>query len=750
MKSFRALALAAGFALVVVSAARLLHPSGLRAQYFLGSEFAGSPVRSALDSTFSALQLSRRWDFRPPDAFSAQWSGYLFAGRSALYTFTIVADDESRLYVDQQPVIQEQGQGPGTRAGQLRLERGPHAILLQYVQLGGPYHLAWNWATDGSPATPVPGWALSTRPSSVAGVLFARGLVWLWWASAIACCVLGFVLVWKRVRERTRIPGAIELGSEPHSWRHAVACLALFVGLAMLQTWPLITNPAHLSRNDNADTVLNEWTMSWVVHQAARDPLHLFDANIFYPERHTLAYSESLIVQSAIGAPLAWLGASPVLVYNFVLLAGFALTGWATSLVVTRWTGDWLAGITSGILVAFNAHTLTRLPHIQAQHVEFLPLALLSLDSVLRRPRWRPALWLALWFTLQSLTSIHLLVFTAVAVVIAVAARPEDWLSDRFWPIAPKLAAAAALSGVALLPFLLPYWQLHREGLVRSIDEVAFFSATASDYVTTPSRLYNSLGASLRGGNALFPGVTALVLTSIALVAGAGYRDRRARMCLAFGLGGIVLSFGPFVPGYPQLYSILPLLQAIRAAARFGYLALFAVAVLSGYGLATVRRRLSARRSPQVIVTAAVLLLAVVEPFAAPLRYEPFTAIPTIYERPKAAANAVVVDLPFPAPDATYRSAPYVLGSTLHFKPLLNGYSGFTPPSYFAHYEQFRAFPDTASIKALQAAGVTHVFVHFDRLGAEGVRALGGVSELQQIETDGSIALYQFGTHFNR
>src|SRR4030095_1120844 len=110
-------------------------------------------------------------------------------------------------------------------------------------------------------------------------------------------------------------------------------------------------------------------------------PIPLCEANIFYPERHTLAFSEHLFVQSMIGAPVRWAGGSPVLVYNIVFLAGLALSGWAMSLVVQRWTGSWIAGVMSGCLIAFNALTLTRFPHIQLQHVEFLPLALLALDE---------------------------------------------------------------------------------------------------------------------------------------------------------------------------------------------------------------------------------------------------------------------------------------------------------------------------------------------------------------------------------
>ena len=74
-----------------------------------------------------------------------------------------------------------------------------------------------------------------------------------------------------------------------------LASLAFFVGLAIIHTWPLAWAPATLSRNDTADTVLHEWIMAWVAHQTVTNPLHLFDANIFFPERGTLAYSDHQI-----------------------------------------------------------------------------------------------------------------------------------------------------------------------------------------------------------------------------------------------------------------------------------------------------------------------------------------------------------------------------------------------------------------------------------------------------------------------
>jgi hypothetical protein len=738
---FVALGLLAGTSIL-----ELAQPSGLRGQFFLGSQFAGAPVRSSLDSRFSAYDLSRRWGFRPPDAFSVQWSGYLFVDRGGVYTFTVVADDGSRLVVDRRPVIDERGQGPGTRSGQVTLDRGIHEIVLQYVQLGGAYHLEVLWAQDGVSQTSLPAWVLSPRPRPPTLALALRWSTPAWWALVIVVAALGvrllipFVVAWPRRREASGEPEAAA-----RAWvRSGLACFALFVGFAAVQTWPLATDPAHLSRNDNADTVLNEWILSWIAYQLPRDPARLFDANIFHPEAHTLAYSEPLIVQGVLAAPLIWLGASPVLAYNLVLIAGLALTGWAMALVVARWTGDWVAAVGSGILVAFNSHTLTRLPHLQAQHAEFIPLALLALDALLRRPRWSAAIWLAVWFSLQALTSIYLLAFTTLALAVSVIARPEDWLGERFARVAPKLVTAGIFALVVLLPMLVPYWRMQQAGFGRSLDEVAWFSASLKDYWSTPSRLHGALGTSGGGSTSLFPGIAGLLLAGVTIMPGGrACADRRIRMTLAFGLAAVALSFGPIVPGYPQLYALLPPLQAIRGAARFGHLALIALAIVAGFGLASIRRRLGGRPRTRFALSWLAIALVFFEPFVAPITFQPFRGIRSIYRLVASEERAVVAELPFPPPEAIFRNAPYMLGATLNFKPLLNGYSGFVPPSYVDHYLRLASFPSSESVVELRRLGVTHVFVHLDQIGPGALTALSTLPGLSRMQVDEPVALYR-------
>ncbi|HXI30493.1 MAG TPA: hypothetical protein VNG89_18775, partial [Vicinamibacterales bacterium] len=108
--------------------------------------------------------------------------------------------------------------------------------------------------------------------------------------------------------------------------RFLVAMLLLFTALTAVMTYPQIFRMAD-GVHDDGDPLLVTWVLAWVAHQLPRAPAHLFDANIFYPERNTLAYSENLIVPGLAAAPLQWLGVGPILIYNLVFLSGFALSG---------------------------------------------------------------------------------------------------------------------------------------------------------------------------------------------------------------------------------------------------------------------------------------------------------------------------------------------------------------------------------------------------------------------------------------
>jgi hypothetical protein len=736
-RAFTLLTLLAGVWMALVAIRWALNVNhGLRAEYVESALLGAPPAFTVVDGGVSLAQMTHRWDGDFPDVFRVRWFGYLSVGDRTTCSFALTSDDGSRMTIDGQLLIDNSGRhGPLTRAAQIELTPRAHPILIEYEQLGGGLALTWTWACDGAEPSPVPPWLLTPeRPTG--------------WkiAAAHVLDVLSTILF--AVVVATATFAGLTAGARP-AWQwlraHPAAfALCFFVILTLVETWPLVTDVAHLSRTDNADAVLLDWVLAWFAHQAPRAPLHLFDTNAFYPDRNTLAFSEAMIVQSAMAAPIIWAGGSPVLAFNLVMLAGFALSGWAMYVVIARWTDNQIAGLTAGVIYAFNAHSFTRLPHLQAQHTEFLPLALYALDRVLRVPTVRHALKLGLWFALEALTSIYLLVLTAVALTVAFLVRPEAWRGPQVRRIALMVAFAALVSAVVLSPYIAPYWRLYNtRGLERSLGEALMFSAVWRDYVSTPARYhYQWWSFEWFSGSAFFPGVLGLVLTGVAVARRTAFSDPRARMCLAAGIAGVVLSFGPKMPGYAALYAMLPLLHSVRVVSRFGFLGILAVAALSGFGVAELRRGFSDRRWK--VFGAALVALAALELYPGPLELTRFEGIPRIYATIRDSKDVVAVELPFYGGSASFRQANYMLNSTRHWQPILNGYSGVhTLPYQQRLVERLADFPGSVAMSTLREAGVTHVFVHVDELPPDAARDLEKTADLQLVARQRDILLFR-------
>jgi hypothetical protein len=347
-----------------------------------------------------------------------------------------------------------------------------------------------------------------------------------------------------------------------------------------------------------------------------------------------------------------------------------------------------------------------------------------------------------MWAVLQATTSVYLLALTFFAIVAAVLARPREWTGSRLVPVVRALAVAAVLAALALVPFLLPYYHANHDlGLTRSLSDAGMYSATWMDYLSTSSRLMFPLWSyRFFFGTALFPGVVGLALTAVAIVRGDVVRDPRARMCLAIGVVGVALSFGPKMPGYAALYAVIPVLRAIRATARFGFLLTLSIGALAGFGVVALRRMTPTRAWPALTIV--ILAAATAESLVAPLGLTRFDGIPPIYSHVPRDPSTHVVEIPFFGPSSSQFHASYMLNSTAHWRPIVNGYSGFQPPSFYEHAQVLQQFPDAASLTLLHDLHITHVFVHTTQIPAATLASINQEPQLKMVEVFGSIALY--------
>src|SRR2546430_555527 len=112
-----------------------------------------------------------------------------------------------------------------------------------------------------------------------------------------------------------------------------------FVALTMVMTYPqgFVLQSAF---DGQSDSLFSTWRIAWIAHQLRVDPRHLFDANIFYPQRFTLAYSDAALLIGVLAAPLVWAGVHPIVVYNLAVLGSFAACGVTMYLLVRALTGS--------------------------------------------------------------------------------------------------------------------------------------------------------------------------------------------------------------------------------------------------------------------------------------------------------------------------------------------------------------------------------------------------------------------------
>src|SRR5438874_8265663 len=72
---------------------------------------------------------------------------------------------------------------------------------------------------------------------------------------------------------------------------HELFIVIAFCAFTAAVSWPYVKYLRDVVA-DPGDPYLVSWILWWDYHQTFTDPLNLFQANLFYPFRYTLAFSE--------------------------------------------------------------------------------------------------------------------------------------------------------------------------------------------------------------------------------------------------------------------------------------------------------------------------------------------------------------------------------------------------------------------------------------------------------------------------
>jgi hypothetical protein len=504
----------------------------------------------------------------------------------------------------------------------------------------------------------------------------------------------------------------------------ATAVVLAGVALTSVLTYPLAFQIDRVGRINTDDGRWSIWVVSWVAHALGSDPAGVYQANIFYPQRNALAFSEANLVEGAIGAPVWALTENPYTTHNVVALASFVIAFAGAYYLVRHLTGSRGGAIVAAVLYAFSPFTFARTAHVQLLFTGGIPFCLLAFHRLADRPTVPRAVALGLLLWLQALACAYYGIFAGLMVglgTLVLAVTRRRWRDRDYWL---AIALAAFVSIALTVPFFLPYLSVQQDtGFARTLDDARMYSADVGAWLASSAWAHRWWLPWIEPFNeVLFPGVLALVLGVAGFMIAS--RDAASReLALFYGSTAVLalwLSFGPDAGLYTAFYRTIPVFSFLRAPGRIGIVVVLCLAVFAALA---IRQWLSGRVRPAAWATAVALLAA------AELMHAPLTALRQVEPFP-AAYRTLAIQPPGPVAEFPYfyergdfpRHAYYMLNSTTHWMPLINGYSDHIPQEFRNQVRPLSSFPTRESFQILGKAGARYVLFHlnmYDRRSRE-------------------------------
>ncbi|HEX9901837.1 MAG TPA: discoidin domain-containing protein [Acidobacteriota bacterium] len=579
-----------------------------------------------------------------------------------------------------------------------------------------------------------------------------------------------------------------------------LAVLVCFSAATFIHLLPLSLHPTD-SVWEPIDSILNTWIISWVHQNMLKNPLSIFEANVFFPNPGSLSYSEHLFPLAALSWPVYIVFKNPILSYNFLLFLFFTLNGYTMFLLIKRLTGNTWAGIAGGFMFAFNSYQMQHITHLQLQSSWLIPLVFLYVHEYFERKRLKDALLFAFLIFLLALSSIYYGLFLVSILILILPLFLLAYYKKITVSFLLKLFIPLSVFGLLLLIFSRPYFFLFNKfefqrGMTQGTDVTNYFAAFSENRVL--GRLLSPLG---QPEFFLFPGVLAvlfaglwifkkravfrfpplflktalwliiglslLIMGAILLTKGFELRwgalhisghnlakpsflflsmlallvfvsfvftilknkplleDNHNLFIYLLGLfWAFFLSFGGYFSflghsasdlplPFRWFYNVLPGFKGIRMPSRYAVFVIFSLVVLAGYGLKFILSKIR-KRALGIAFSLTVIALLNVEYLTLPQQRQAFPTtqdIPPTYEwLRQQPGDFSIMEVPLRSNIGWDAMCMYF--SLFHHKKIVNGYSGFIPPSTIYIRQVCQVFPSVASVDILRALGVKYVIFH--------------------------------------
>ncbi len=506
------------------------------------------------------------------------------------------------------------------------------------------------------------------------------------------------------------------------------------------------------------DTRLNTWILAWTQNALLSPGPGFFDGGMLYPAPGALAGSEHLIGPALLTLPLRLFSDNAVLHYSAAVLLSSLILGFSTA-ALARWaSGSRLLGFLAAAIALSLPWRLAEISHLQLLSVGFIPLIVLLTFRIMLGEERRfsaPALFVVL--TLQLLTSYYLAyqVTLCLGLVLLVGLL---WIRPTLPRLIP-LGIAMGLSYAALALVSIPYLMRNAQGELRvtfNPDEIL-----AGDHLTNAWQMlwprFNTLWQQNPGLEpAYYIPATVLVLALISLfwfAIGTQYQQihqikqiTRARLttltlwlsCIAaFSMmPGSHAVVGEDIFRLPAYWAAqwIPGFIHLRAPHRWAIVIATAMPILAVLGIqVTVRllgeRLIGSRVALRVVASLAlggiIFLNLPVKKMEVKPAFDGSAAHTQVYHALASRPFGPVLELPWHLDPLQRNNADtrYMLSSTVHGRPLLNGFTAHLPPSYFLLNRISQNLPDRSAVDALsQLTDLRWIIVHWNDLSKEDQR----------------------------
>lgn len=332
--------------------------------------------------------------------------------------------------------------------------------------------------------------------------------------------------------------------TEPHlhGTRLALLLFGTYLVATLAMGWPVSLAPGSYQIGGGADPQLYVWTIGWDTYALVHHPWSVFDANIFFPHRWTLAYSENLIGSALMALPVMWITDNALAATNIVALASVVLSATGAYLLARQLGASVTGSFLCGLIFAFAPPRFTRLGQAHLIAIQWVPFGLMFFHRYWQHGRRADLRWTLGLLSLQALTSGHgavlLLLGCAVMTTFELCSGAPAALARRLKDIGIPGALMLLPALAAYIPYRLATSEV---ALTRVLDDEGL---TLSSYISSPTAAHQALLSRLPAWEwlqqppdaYLFPGLVPVLLAALAFAIPRVTQDGRWLRALATGL----------------------------------------------------------------------------------------------------------------------------------------------------------------------------------------------------------------------